>query len=174
LNQGRPVIALVHPSWFVTPIDHFVVVTGLAPARHVVIFHDPLMGADVQESEQGFLTAWAHPRHGGPFTYVWAAGKTAALPAQGKAPAPTVADATPDGSAGGGSLSNTALALGDQVTVVPSGLRVHGAPSVDGTVVAYLARGDQARVAAVNDGWVRLQRDGQALGWVNAGFVLPG
>ena len=172
LNQGRPVIALVHPSWFLTPINHFVVVTDLAPARHLVIFHDPLMGADVQESEQEFLAAWAHPRQGRPYTYVWAAGGRASLPA----PSPTLpaaSAATLDVPPGNGASPDTALAVGDQVTVTPSGLRVHAAPSVNDTVVAYLAHGDQAQIIAVSGGWVRLRLDGQTLGWVNGGFVLP-
>ena len=172
LNQGRPVIALVHPSWFLTPINHFVVVTGLEPARHLVIFHDPLIGADVQESEQGFLAAWSRPRHGRPYTYVWATGSRVSAPAQDTA-SPAAASATVDVSTSNGSSSNTALAVGDQVTVTPSGLRVHAAPSVNDTVVAYLARGDQARIVAVSGGWVRLRLEGEMLGWVNGGFLLP-
>lgn len=172
LQQGRPVVALVHPSWFVTPINHFVVVTGLEPSRHLVIFHDPLMGADVQESEQGFLAAWSQPRHGRPYTYVWATGSRISAPAQDTA-SPAAASATVDVSASNGPSSNTALSVGDQVTVAPSGLRVHAAPSVNDTVVAYLARGDQARIVAVSGGWVRLRLDGEMLGWVNGGFLLP-
>ncbi|MGI8914563.1 MAG: C39 family peptidase [Chloroflexota bacterium] len=40
LARRHPVVALVHPSWFATPIDHFVVVIGLDRARDRVLFHD--------------------------------------------------------------------------------------------------------------------------------------
>lgn len=176
LAQGRPVIALVHPSWFYTPINHFVVVTGLDPFRHMVIFHDPIMGADVQESEQGFLAAWANPRQGRPYTYVWAAGNAAASFSQSAAGTPaTTTSGAPlsETSFSSGSSGSPGFAAGEWVNVVPTGLRVHTGPSVADTVVAYLAQGDQAQVIAVSEGWVRLRRYGRTLGWVNGSFLTP-
>jgi len=72
LAQEHPVVALVHPSWFATPINHFVVVIGLDRARDRVFFHDPLTGAGVSLGEREFLAAWASPKAERPYTYVWA------------------------------------------------------------------------------------------------------
>jgi len=165
LAKGRPVIALVHPSWFSTPINHFVVITGIDPQRDLIRFNDPMVGAEVQESQADFLAAWANPRERRPFTYVWSAGPavdagqqpaaatmSAAIPAS----VPPAAPATP---------------VGQQVTVVPIGLRVHADPSVDSAVVSYLAQGDTASVTARQDGWVHLIADGQELGWANGAYV---
>jgi hypothetical protein len=165
LARGRPVIALVHPSWFSTPINHFVVITGLDPQRDLIRFNDPMVGAEVQESQADFLAAWANPRERQPYTYVWSAGPAADA---GQQPAATTMSVAIPASTPSGDAATT---LGHQVTVVPVGLRVHADPSVDSAVVSYLAQGDTASVTARQDGWVHLIADGQELGWANGAYV---
>lgn len=168
LARGRPVIALVHPSWFYTPINHFVVVTGLDPQRDLVRFNDPMAGAEVQESQADFLAAWANPRERQPYTYVWSAGPAVDA---GQQPAATTMSVAMPASPTAVPPAKPATSPGQQVTVVPVGLRVHADPSVDSAVVSYLAQGDTASVTARQDGWVHLIADGQELGWANGAYV---
>jgi hypothetical protein len=170
LAKGRPVIALVHPSWFSTPINHFVVITGLDPQRSLVRFNDPMAGAEVQEPQAAFLAAWAHPRERQPYTYVWSSGPAADA---GQGPAPTTMTVAIPAPAAPAAVppAGPASAPGQPVTVVPVGLRVHADPSVESAVVSYLAQGDAARVTARQDGWVHLISGGQDLGWANGAYV---
>lgn len=181
LSLGRPVVALVHPSWFFTPINHFVVVTGLDETQGMVTFQDPMVGAQVQELTPDFLYAWAHPRHGRPFSYVWSNGGNVqpAPAAYYSVPTDSVSTVTPataltSTATGDSTPSASPLDIGATVTVIPSGLRVHAGPSVDETVIAYLAQGDQAQVVAATGGWVRLRMADGTLGWVNSAFVTTG
>jgi hypothetical protein len=168
LAKGRPVIALVHPTWFFTPINHFVVVTGLDPQRALVRFDDPMVGAEVQEPQADFLAAWASPRERQPYTYVWSDGPAVDPDQQ---PAPTAVSVPTQAASAASPLVESLPPLGQQVTVVPTGLRLHAGPSVDSAVVSYLAQGDAARVTARQDGWVHLISDGQELGWANGAYV---
>lgn len=176
LAKGRPVIALVHPSWFFTPINHFVVITGLDTQRGLVRFDDPMAGAEVQEPEADFLAAWANPRERQPYTYVWSAGPGGdagqqQTPDTASVSSPAMTSLQDQAAAAASPMVASSPALGELATVVPVGLRVHAAPGVDSAVVSYLAQGDAVRVTARQDGWVRLVADGQELGWANGAYV---
>jgi hypothetical protein len=166
LALGRPVIALVHPTWFATSINHFVVVTGFDAQRRIVRFDDPLAGSAVQEPEAAFLAAWASPLHGRPYTYVWTAGAAEGGASLGSTAVTMAADVPAPARP-----ADLPSAVGAQVTVIPAGLRLHAAPGAASEVVAYLARGDSARVTAAQDGWVRLARPGRTTGWADAAYV---
>ncbi|MGI8912742.1 MAG: C39 family peptidase [Chloroflexota bacterium] len=169
LALGRPVIALVRPTWFFTPINHFVVVTGFDPLRALVRFDDPMAGSEVQASLADFLAARASPRERRPYTYAWSAGTSAG--AAWRTAATTSVPVAAAVVAAAAALPDSSPALGEQVTVVPAGLRLHAAPGVDSAVVSYLAQGDGACVTARQDGWVHLVIDGQEVGWANGAFV---
>lgn len=153
LARRHPVVALVHPSWFATPIDHFVVVIGLDRARDRVLFHDPLTGAGVSLGEREFLAAWASPEAGRPYTYVWT--RPAAVAAAG----PT-GEAPIDGAR-------------QAATPPPAATPTTAATATGAPAVAYLAAGATARVAARSAGWVRLSSAGRVLGWVDGAFLTP-
>ena len=72
LSQGVPLIALVRPSWVATRINHYVVVTGIDPARGRVAINDPLTAPALELPAPVFLAAWQRVRGIRPFTYVWA------------------------------------------------------------------------------------------------------
>ncbi|GEM_PF-4257403 len=72
LSRRLPIIALVKPSWVVTGINHYVVVTGQDTARHRVTINDPLTYAPITLPEPVFTAAWQEVRRTRPFTYIWA------------------------------------------------------------------------------------------------------
>lgn len=174
---GRPLITMVHPSWFRTPINHFVVVTGVADSGRLVRFNDPLAGRNVQIGTDAFLQAWRAPRDARAFTYIWTAGPVAGR--SNEAPAQSASRTVDQNSALTNSVEQPTqvergtVTVGSRAVVTATSLRVHADASGSSPAVAYLAHGAAVTVRDLQDGWALLRwADGQ--GWADSHYLARG
>lgn len=171
---GRPLITMVHPSWFATPINHFVVVTGVADSGKIVRFNDPLAGRNVQIGTDAFLQAWRAPRDARPFTYVWTSGPVAVRGSDGQAQDASrplsQAESVVNGVEQPAPTERGTVAVGSLAVVTATSLRVHADASAASPAVAYLAHNAEVTVRDLQDGWALLRWAG-GQGWADSAFL---